>query len=464
MSSTAMFTEKLFSILQIITRITKRLVIDNLNHKSTDQKAWQNGHRQLKQTLLVWLLALGFVFSSMTVFAEVTYPDRRRDQFPDSTAHLVVPLPYSYPGIGDGFFLMGNLSNVMQTTADFLAMIVTGDAGGHILQLDELPIIDQRLYLKLYYQDIDRVVVNQYDTRGMDGTDKNDFNLLDATLALEKTAELNLTFFERRLNFIYEHTATKFNVKSIRDHNGALITELDEPFHGKGSRDVFSIAVDLTDDYLDPLEGMRFSLHYQDNPAKKAEDPSYYVLTYNLLYYQPVFTTDTLVFNYFQSGAHVRKKGNTNPADIRQELGFNCDPLDAECLDSEQKLVDVLISDRTHGSAANLGGKERLRSYPDGRFQGGHSAFFGVEYRWNFKREVKPFDYLFWKDVRTGLQLAFFAEVGSVSEKAGDLWDDTRYSAGTGFRITAASGAVYRADIGIGDEGSELTVFFFYPW
>jgi hypothetical protein len=66
--------------------------------------------------------------------------------------------------------------------------------------------------------------------------------------------------------------------------------------------------------------------------------------------------------------------------------------------------------------------------------------------------------------VRTGLQVAFFGEVGSVSEKSGDLWDKTRYSYGAGLRLVAASGSVYRADIANGNEGSELTVFFHYPW
>ena len=51
-----------------------------------------------------------------------------------------------------------------------------------------------------------------------------------------------------------------------------------------------------------------------------------------------------------------------------------------------------------------------------------------------------------------------------MSEKSSDLWDQTRYSYGAGLRLVAASGAVYRADIANGDEGSELTVFFFYPW
>lgn len=84
----------------------------------------------------------------------------------------------------------------------------------------------------------------------------------------------------------------------------------------------------------------------------------------------------------------------------------------------------------------SLGGLERLRSYPEGRFSGGHAAFLGAEYRWNLTEEATPFNYFFWKDVRTGKQIAFFAEAGSV----------------------------YRADLSVGDEGTEVAIFFFYPW
>lgn len=423
------------------------------------------GGRHSFRAFMLWASTLWFIFDCLVaVAADIPVTDRRREQFPVSAAYLVVPLPYSYPGIGNGFFLMGNFSNILKTTTDFLAMSVTGDAGGYILQLDETPIVDRRLYLRLYYQDINRAVVNQYDTRGMKGSSKNDYNLLDSTLALEKTANINLTFFDRRLNFIYNHTSSEFEVKAIRDHNGDLITELSDPYHGKDSSQILGISIDLTDDYLDPLKGTRFSMSYQDWPAEKTDDPSYYVLTYDMSLYLPMLETDTLVLNYFQSDAHVTRQGNINPADIRAELGLNCDLTDTECLQSEQKLVDSFINQRTYGSAATLGGKDRLRSYPEGRFKGGHSAFLGVEYRMNFKQEVAPFNYFFWKDVRTGLQVALFGEVGSVSETPAALWHETRYSYGAGLRLVAASGSVYRADLANGNEGTEFTVFFFYPW
>ena len=123
---------------------------------------------QALRRLVLWGSALCFFLSCVSTYADVTMPDRRKNQFPTSNAHLVVPLPYSYPGIGDGFFLMGNFSNVRDSTTDILAMVVTGDAGGYILQADEVPIIDRRLYVKLFYQHINRAAINQYDTRGME--------------------------------------------------------------------------------------------------------------------------------------------------------------------------------------------------------------------------------------------------------------------------------------------------------
>ncbi|MCZ6749217.1 MAG: hypothetical protein O7D96_07980, partial [SAR324 cluster bacterium] len=104
------------------------------------------------------------------------------------------------------------------------------------------------------------------------------------------------------------------------------------------------------------------------------------------------------------------------------------------------------------------------RSYPQDRFQGAHTAFYGAEFRWNLTDELTPFDYLFWKDVRTGIQLAFFGETGTVAESRGKLWDESRESYGMGLRLITGSGSVYRADYATGDEGGELTVFFFYPW
>jgi outer membrane translocation and assembly module TamA len=77
---------------------------------------------------------------------------------------------------------------------------------------------------------------------------------------------------------------------------------------------------------------------------------------------------------------------------------------------------------------------------------------------------VTPFDYFIWKDVRTSVQLAFFAETGSVEDLRSELGDTFRSSYGMGLRLISGSGFVYRLDIATGDEETETIVIFGYPF
>ncbi|MDH5425193.1 MAG: BamA/TamA family outer membrane protein [Gammaproteobacteria bacterium] len=392
------------------------------------------------------------------------YPERRRDQFPKEDAYLVVPLPYSYPGIGEGLFILGNASNVFETTSDVLYIEVVGDATGRVVQFDEVPVLADELLLSVQWRDINRAVINQYAIRGMNGSDGTDYTLLDVSQADHAIIRLDYSSDERRFNYYLTRSEEAFTLDAILDPDGNSIPGLSVSYSGTSTTDVIGLLADLTDDYMDPRRGFRLGLEYIDHPLKGvSNDPDFYVLNYNFSYYFPLRKADTLVLNYFQSDAHVRAIGNINESDIRNELNLSCggDPV---CLQTEQSLVNSFVSARTYGTAASLGGLERLRSYPQGRFSGGHAAFLAAEYRWNLTDEATPFNYFFWKDVRTGKQIAFFAEAGSVSEVSSDLWQEQRYTYGIGFRLLAASGSVYRADFSTGDEGTEVAIFFFYPW
>ena len=414
----------------------------------------------MRKIIILFVLS---TYSSLC-FSYDWIPDRRKDQNPSQPAHMIVPLPYSKPGIGEGVVVLGTLSNVVETTADITGVFVTGDAEGSIINGSEVPLYSDILFFDFFLQDINRAVVNNYSTRGIDNTGKYDFTLLDLSVANEINFELNLTFFERRLNFYYLYRDFEYQIDAIKDNNGALITVFGKPFKNSESSDRFRISADLTDDYLDARKGLRFDIAFQDNKANNPNEPDFYTLNYNLLGYVPMGRFDTLVLNYYQSDAHVKRQGNTDPDSIRAELNTNCAPTDTVCLATEQELVNNFINARTYGSSSPLGGDLRLRSFPQSRYQGAHTAFIGAEYRWNITQESTPFDYFIWKDVRTGLQVAFFAELGTVSETSSQLWDQSRHTIGTGFRLVAASGAVYRADLATGKEGAELIIIFEYPW
>ena len=60
--------------------------------------------------------------------------------------------------------------------------------------------------------------------------------------------------------------------------------------------------------------------------------------------------------------------------------------------------------------------------------------------------------------------MAFFFEEGTVADKASELWQEKRTSAGVGTRVVTSSGFVYRLDFATGQEGSSTIIIFDYPW
>lgn len=409
-------------------------------------------------TLLLWLP----VASSLAAF-DATPVERRKPQYPTDPAYLLVPLPYSMPGIGKGYFLMGYLSNLRDTTTDLALVSTQGDARGNLVQLDELPLITDHLQLQLFGMDINTAMVNDYRTRGMDSSEEG-YNLLELSSVQQKSAELTFSLWDRRLALSARYGDYHNEVSAIRNADGDVLTRFSSPYVSDSIQRSLGLMLDLTDDFQDPRQGVRLRLNLRDHPAANADAADYYVADTSLLYYLPVNQGDTIAFNYYRSDAFVRSRGLLDAEAIRSDLGTQCDPLDTACLDAEAQRVQNILDERRYGSATSLGGNDRLRSYPDGRFSGAHMSFVGVEFRTNFVQETTPFDYFIWKDVRTGVQLALFGEVGTVAESTAALWDETRTSYGIGARLITASGSVYRADWATGSEGSEFTVFFFYPW
>jgi len=164
----------------------------------------------------------------------------------------------------------------------------------------------------------------------------------------------------------------------------------------------------------------------------------------------------------------VYNQASTDYAELQQSAGLNCAsrptvPEQKACEATEASYINSLIAQNQYGRATTLGGTQRLRSYSNGRFYAGQSLFYGLEYRVNFAREHTPFNYYIAKGVRTGMQLSFFYERGSVADHKSDLLSDYRDSYGVGFRLLL-SGVVVRADYANGSEGSEFILFFDYPW
>ncbi len=413
-------------------------------------------------SLYVNALLLAVVTGASAVPA-YSAPERRKDQFPAEYGYLLAPLPYSMPGIGEGLFVLGNFSNIFDTTIDANVVLVTGEARGKVIVFDEVPLYKRNLFLHAEVLDINTVVTNNYDSRGMD-TNKDDYTLLEISSYLASTLNLDLTFFDRKLTFSAMRFKNRGDIYKVRDPKGNIISSPSEPYKFSSRSTMLAAQIDLTDDYLDARKGVRVDMRYRNNPRKDVNDPDLFVTELNSNFFIPTVGNDTLVLNYFQSDTNVRKRGNVDRDVIRQELGLQCQPGDQQCLTTEENLIDMFVNQRKYGTASSLGGNNRFRAYPDGRFNGAHVAFVGAEYRWNFVHDATPFNYYIWRDAHTGYQLAFFAEHATVSETWGDIWKDTRTVVGAGARLVTQSGSVYRADLGFGDEGMALSVYFYYPW
>jgi hypothetical protein len=189
-------------------------------------------------------------------------------------------------------------------------------------------------------------------------------------------------------------------------------------------------------------------------------------MDYNMSAYLPVGKRSTWAFNFLRSDAVVSSIGETDPIELQNQQGINCS--DPSLTPQEQQfcvdVIDNAIAHNTYGTATGLGGFSRLRSYPQGRYSGAHTRFYGTELRWNLTDESTPFDIFIMKDIRTSIQVAIFYEVGTTADFRSELGNRWRESYGAGIRMVTASGVVFRGDLAYGQEGFEPQIFIGYPW
>ncbi len=165
-------------------------------------------------------------FYSTAAFA-ITF-DRRQDQFDKTPGLFVLPVPYSFPGIGKGLFLIGNAGNIAETSTDVFGMGFTGDAQGFFVSVDEFFVIPDWTYLALTQGKIARFGQNVYSSRGMK-SEKNDFNIYVGKDFTFYNYELVFTHFERRLELAYGFNGGKGKFVEIRDFEGELVQKLASP-------------------------------------------------------------------------------------------------------------------------------------------------------------------------------------------------------------------------------------------
>jgi hypothetical protein len=389
-------------------------------------------------------------------------PERRRDQFGTEFGYYIYPIGGDIPGLGSAQGLGATVLNIGDSDTDFTSFAIYGDfsaRGGAFL---DMHLIQKRLLLDLGAYDY-QVAPLAY-RRGM-RTSKDDYLLPEAE-GQYVIAQLTLSHDDRRYEAYYRLFVGNDRLLSVRDAQGTAFSSLDTSKHNVQSQSI-GLSFDLTDDRLDPRQGLRHELSLS---MPNIDDPyrSDYIGTdYNLTAYRPFRKYDTLALNLFYSKAVVIHKASTDYTELQTAIGLDCAsrPVaeQADCYSLEQDYLNEVIAANKYGDATALGGTQRLRSFANGRFHAGQALFAGAEYRWNMTDEYTPFNIYIAKGIRTGMQLAAFAEAGTVSEHSDDLFNVIRYSVGVGFRAVL-SGVIIRADIANGHEGTEFVLFINYPW
>ena len=390
-------------------------------------------------------------------------PERRRPQFQTEPGYAIFPYPYSLPGIGMGIGVVGGAMNINNTYTDVYGMVFGGDVQGVAAGVADVHVVPRTLILDLGGSDISTVTIRSYGQRGM-GSDKHDFSLAELSDTNYQGARLTSTFLDRRFEIFGAYYGGSSVLKRIRDKDGNIIIEAQNPSKGRGQTTIIGTRLDLTDDYQDPRRGLRLDLSRSLSPPRDS-GPDFFVTDYSATAYVPLGRRSTWAFNYLRSDAHVERQGETDPAVVEKQQGLNCgaivDPVQRQFCTDE---VNSTVANNTFGTASSLGGFSRLRSYSAGRFSGAHAVFYGTEVRWNLTDEATPFDIFIMKDVRTSWQVSAFYETGSVADKRSEVGDLMRSSYGMGIRMVTASGVVFRADLAAGQEGIQPNIFIGYPW
>jgi Omp85 superfamily domain len=391
--------------------------------------------------------------------------ERRKEQFVKDPGYALFPYPYSLPGIGKGIGLVGGMMNINNTYMDAYGILFAGEVRGASFGLADIHLVPRTLILDIGYGTVNEATIQSYSQRGMN-TDKHDYRLIEFGDTEYEGGRMTATFFDRRFEVYGAWYQGAMRLKSIRDNDGNVIVEAQDAPRGRAHNTLFGTRLDLTDDYSDPRRGIRIDVTRSQTPPRDS-GPDYYVMDYNTTAYIPLGRRSTWAFNFLRSDAVVNQQGETDPAKLEKQQGLICSTV----IDPEQQLfckevIDNMIANNKYGTATSLGGFSRLRGYPQGRFKGAHTLFYGTEIRWNLTDERTPFNIFIMKDVRTSIQVSLFYETGATSDVRSDITErkNMRDSFGFGLRVVTASGVVFRGDLGFGKDGVAPEIFIGYPW
>lgn len=414
---------------------------------------------QASRRMVAWA-----VFMMLTVFfvQSVEAIERRRDQFGKEFGYFIYPIASEIPGLGTAAGAGATALNMFDTDADFTGFYLRGDFNVSGYTLLDMHLLPETLVFDIGTFTVD--VAPLVYRRGMNS--KPDDYIQPHVKGSYRLAQLTFTAKERLFEAYYRYMDGSASINEILDKDGNRFENIDQQAYELKMPTIGWI-LDYTDDRLDPRLGARYEWAKKMPENTDPTASEYSVVDQNFSFYVPFRQWDTLVFNAFKSDATITRQGPTDFAELQASSGLNCSALPPEaqepCLAAEKESLEQTIAGNTYGTAGSLGGTQRLRAYPGGRFYAGHSLFYGLEYRLNLQDVREKFDILIARGVRTGFQLAFFAERGGVADDPAEIADNMRNSFGVGGRVLF-TGVIVRLDWATGDEGSQVQLFINYPF
>ena len=391
-------------------------------------------------------------------------PARRPSPTVIQPGALIFPLYTHFPGTGStaGAGFLGR--NVFNSRANLLAAATFGDLSVFALGVGEIHAIKERLIFGSYVYDAR--VPNQIFEREAAGGKSDFFN--DDRKSYGGVASAELHTLEQRLQLLAQLGASRMRFSRVADAAGSK-------FENRDSREfdtlnhLLRLRFDLTDQLIDPRKGLRVDFSHYGNDYFDSDHSRYSILTMFSTVYVPIRKASTWAFNFSRSAASVYDRNTKTLDKLKRDMSLNCPSLsDAQsrtsCESVEQKRSADRFAENQNGTVLPLGGSTQMRGFPSGRVRGSQTVFYGTELRLNLTDENTPFNLLFFSGVRSIVQLALFYELGGAADPPDELSHAQLLADyGLGLRL-GFSGALVRADIALGREGQQFTLFFGYPW
>jgi len=401
-----------------------------------------------------------FILTPSILFSYDFTPDRSLSDAETEIGWLVAPLPIIVEGIGSGVPIVAIISNVYENSDLQMAKtFFDGDFEVNLFSFSKFPVIDEKLLLSFGFTDF-YMPYRSYD-RGIDSGKEDYYQTLEKYNSNFVTFQSQ--FYKQRLELLYSYSTGGTEIEKIYDIYGNEFSNIQSPKRS-WIDNVIGTQIDLTDNHLDPTEGLRIEILHTDSNYELDDLSDYAVYDLNITAYFPFFETHTLLFNAFQSRSSITENGLLDENSFRNKFGLGCE-LEKEvvaCQNVETRRINYWLRRNRSSKATALGGLNRMRAYSLGRFYSANSSNYVLEYRLNFSEKVTPVNWIFLGGIRTVLQTSFFYEIGSVSENISQLHEKMKSSFGLGFRAII-SGLIYRFDVAKGEDGVAPTLFINYP-